>query len=206
MNIDVLAVGAFEANCYILTAGRDCVVIDPGGDADRLLAQLSGLGAVPSHILITHGHPDHIAAACALKDATNARVLIHGDDRSSVEKPHPYMAQLVGGLDACPVDDTLTDGQQLEVGEISLRVLHTPGHSPGCVCFLAPGVAFTGDTLFAGSVGRTDLPGGDWNTLAKSLKRLIAETTPETIVYSGHGPASTMAEEIAHNPYLQELS
>jgi glyoxylase-like metal-dependent hydrolase (beta-lactamase superfamily II) len=205
MNIDTLAVGAFEANCYLLTARPDCVVIDPGGDADRLLAQLSGLGVVPSLILLTHGHPDHIAAACALREATGARVLIHEGDRGSVEHPHPYMAQLVGGLDPCPVDDTLTDGQQLEVGEISLRALHTPGHSPGCVCFLAPGVAFTGDTLFAGSVGRTDLPGGDWDTLAQSLKRLIAETTPETVVYSGHGPASTMAEEIAHNPYLQEL-
>lgn len=205
MNIDVLALGTFQANCYVLTAGSDCVVIDPGGETDRLLAQLQGLGAVPSLLLLTHGHPDHLAAAGDLREATKARLLVHEADRAAVEHPHPYMVQLVGGLAPCAVDGTLTDGQQVEVGEIALRVLHTPGHSPGGVCFLAPGVAFTGDTLFAGSVGRTDLPGGDWNMLAQSLKRLIAETTPDTVVYSGHGPATTMAEELAHNPYLQEL-
>jgi len=210
MQIHTLALGAFQANCYLITDDQACAVIDPGGDAERLLAQLTTLGVAPALILLTHGHPDHIAAACALRAATGARVLAHAGDRAWVEHPHPYMAQLVGGVEDCAVDGELTDDQELEVGECRLRVLHTPGHSPGCVCFLAlqadgAGVVFTGDTLFAGSVGRTDLQGGDWGTLAESLKRLVAVTTPQTVVYPGHGPATTIGEELQTNPYLRDL-
>lgn len=205
MNIDTLPLGALDANCYLLTEGNSCVVIDPGGDVKRLLAQLNGLSVVPSAIVLTHGHVDHIGAACALREATGARVLVHEGDRGDVEHPHPFFAQMFGGAQDCPVDELLTDGQELEVGETRLRVLHTPGHSRGSVCFLAPGVAFTGDTLFAGSVGRTDLPGGSWDVLAQSLRRIIEETTPETVIYPGHGAASTMAEELAGNPYLREV-
>lgn len=205
MKITTIPLGSFEANCYLLTSAESCVVIDPGGDPETLFAHLNAVPVPPSLILLTHGHPDHIAAACALRDLTGACVYAHEADRAAVEHPHPYMAQLVGGLDPCPVDALLTDGQTFEVGETTLTVLHTPGHSPGCVCFLAPGVAFTGDTLFAGSVGRTDLPGGSWDTLAASLKRIVESTTPETIIYPGHGPSSTMAEELRSNPYLQDL-
>jgi glyoxylase-like metal-dependent hydrolase (beta-lactamase superfamily II) len=103
------------------------------------------------------------------------------------------------------VDGGLEDGQLLEVGEIALRVLHTPGHSLGSVCFQSGEMLFTGDTLFAGSVGRTDLPGGSWETLEQSLRRLLAEASPDTIVYPGHGAASTMGEEAASNPFLSDL-
>lgn len=210
MNIDILALGAFQANCYVLTDGDDCVVIDPGGEADKLLAQLRGLNATPSAVLLTHAHPDHIAAACVVREATGAKVMVHAAEREWVEHPHPYMAQLVGGVEACPVEGELTDGQEIMVGTSRLQVLHTPGHSPGCVCFLlvgaeTPSDAFTGDTLFAGSVGRTDLHGGDWNTLVQSLRRLVAQTGPATAIHPGHGPSSTMGEELRDNPYLQDL-
>jgi glyoxylase-like metal-dependent hydrolase (beta-lactamase superfamily II) len=169
------------------------------------MAHCAGLGLVPSLLLLTHGHVDHVAAACKLMDLTGAPLWAHEGDRETIENPHPYFAQLVGGVEPCAIAAGLTDGQEIEVGETRLRVLHTPGHSPGSVCFLAEGVAFTGDTLFAGNVGRTDLPGGDWNTLAESLKRLVKATGAGVIVYPGHGPATTMAREIAENPYLQEL-
>lgn len=204
MNIETLPVGPLQANCYLLSEGGDCLVIDPGGEPERLLEHCRQAGLQPSLVLLTHGHVDHIAAACGLK-AAGATVLAHEADHHFVESPHPYFAQLVGGLEACHVDGNLEDGQQFTIGDTTLTIVHTPGHSLGGVCLLGPGLVFTGDTLFAGSVGRTDLPGGDWDTLAASLKRLIALTTPDTVIYPGHGPASTVGEELQTNPFLQEL-
>jgi hydroxyacylglutathione hydrolase len=148
---------------------------------------------------------DHIAAACEVKEALGAPVWAHADDWHFVEKPHPYFAQMVGGVKPCQIDGTLEDGQQITVGEIELTVLHTPGHSEGSVCLLWEGVAFTGDTLFAGSVGRFDLPGGSWPILEDSLRKIVEHLAAETVIYPGHGPSSTMAEEIAHNEYLEDL-
>lgn len=204
MKIETLALGPLQANCYIVSDGADCIIIDPGGEPQRLLDHCRQANLQPSLVLLTHGHVDHIAAACALK-AAGATVLAHEADHHFVENPHPYFAQMVGGLEACHVDGNLEDGQKVTVGDTTLTVIHTPGHSLGCVCLLGPGLVFTGDTLFAGSVGRTDLPGGDWATLVTSLRRLIDLTTPETIIYPGHGPQSTMGEEVQTNPFLQEL-
>lgn len=205
MNLTVLPVGPLEANCYALDDGQTelCVLIDPGGDADVILQHCAAQSLRPHLILLTHGHMDHMAAAAAVKAASGARVLIHAADREFVENPHPFWAQMVGGAPAVQVDECLADGQVLSVGNLSLRVMHTPGHSPGSVCFLGDGLVFTGDTLFAGSVGRTDLPGGSMQVLEQSLQRLVAVTTPETVVYPGHGPASTMGEELADNPWLR---
>lgn len=205
MQLEILPVGPLAANCYLLSDGGQIAILDPGGEPERILARCQSLKVTPSLILLTHGHVDHIAAACAIKAATNATVLVHEGDRDFIEHPHPYFAQMVGGVVACEVDGGLADGQELTFDETVLRVLHTPGHSPGSVCFLTDGVIFTGDTLFAGSVGRTDLPGGDWETLLRSLRQIIDQTTPETVVYPGHGPASTIAEEMADNPFLAEL-
>jgi hydroxyacylglutathione hydrolase len=204
MTIFTLPVGPLQANCYVV-GGADaaCFVIDPGGDGEQIIAHCQAHGLRPELILLTHGHMDHMAAAAALKESGAARVLIHEADREAVEKPHPFWAQMVGGAPPVAVDEVLHDGQELRLGELTLRVLHTPGHSPGSVCFMAEGVIFTGDTLFAGGVGRTDLPGGSMTILERSLQLIISMTTPETVVYPGHGPASTMAEEIATNPWLE---
>jgi len=204
MAIFTLPVGPLQANCYLVRdGGAACFVIDPGGDAELILAHCQAHGLRPELILLTHGHMDHMAAAAALKESCSARVLIHEADREAVENPHPFWAQMVGGAPSVEVDEGLRDGQELRLGDLALRVLHTPGHSPGSVCFMAEDVIFTGDTLFAGGVGRTDLPGGSMTVLEQSLQLIISATTPETVVYPGHGPASTMAEEIATNPWLQ---
>jgi glyoxylase-like metal-dependent hydrolase (beta-lactamase superfamily II) len=204
MNPVTLPVGPLEANCYLLGDGTGpCFVVDPGGDAEIILETCRTEGLRPELIVLTHGHMDHMAAAAALKAASGARVLIHEGDREFVENPHPYWAQMVGGAPAVRVDAGLEEGQELALGGLTLKVLHTPGHSPGSVCLMGEGVIFTGDTLFAGSVGRTDLPGGSMAVLEQSLQRIIAATRPETIVYPGHGPSSTVAAEIAGNPWLQ---
>lgn len=206
VELAILPVGPLEANCYVLSdSGGNAIIVDPGGEAERILAHLPAAGQGTPMILLTHGHVDHIAAACALKERLGAKVLAHAEDWHFVETPHPYFAQMVGGVEPCKIDEALQDGQEIAVGEIKLTVLHTPGHSPGGVCLLWGDAVFTGDTLFAGSVGRTDLPGGEWPTLVVSLARLIERTTPETIVYPGHGPSSTMAAEIEGNPFLEGL-
>ncbi len=205
MNLTVLPVGPLEANCYLLSDGGTGAgfVIDPGGDAEAILEACQAQSLRPEIILLTHGHMDHMAAAAALQAATGARVMIHEADRDAVEHPHPFWAQMVGGAPAVKVDECLQDGQALTLGSLTLRVLHTPGHSPGSICLLTDGVIFTGDTLFAGGVGRTDLPGGSTPVLEQSLQLILASSPPQTIVYPGHGPASTLAEELAENPWLQ---
>ncbi len=199
-----LPVGPLQANCHILRdPAGPAVIIDPGGDADRIMARCRDLR--PEQVLLTHGHVDHVAAARALQRDLGLPVLAHPEDWHFVAKPHPYFAQMVGGVEPCTPDGELSDGQEIHVGAISLRVMHTPGHSLGSVCLQWGDDIFTGDTLFAGSVGRTDLPGGDWDTLAQSLRRLVATLSPEAVVYPGHGPSTTMRDELAENPFLQDL-
>lgn len=204
VKLDILPVGPLQANCYILSDdGGIAVMVDPGGDSDQLIAQCDGLQL--KMVLLTHGHVDHVAAACAVKAATGAPVWAHEADWEAVEHPHPYFAQMVGGVEPCTLDGKLEDGQEMQVGEIALRIMHTPGHSSGSVCIGWEGGVLTGDTLFAGSVGRTDLPGGSSAELMQSLRRMAARLAPETVIYPGHGPATTMAEELADNPFLQGL-
>lgn len=205
MRIDILPAGVLQANCYVLSEDDDCIVIDPGGEGQRLVAHCEELGRTPATILLTHGHVDHIAAACELQSLTGATIWAHPEDRNDIEHPHPYFVQMVGGVEPCQVGGELAEGQQFTIGQTILEVIHTPGHSPGSVCFVAPGVIFTGDTLFAGSVGRTDLPGGSWAALNQSLRRLLLDVPAETVVYPGHGPQSTMAEESATNEFLLDL-
>jgi len=199
-----IPVGPLQANCYVLhDPAGPAVIIDPGGEPERIIAQCEGMQ--PHLVLLTHGHADHVAAARMLQRDLAIPVLAHPEDWHFVATPHPYFVQMVGGMEPCAPDEALHDGQEIQAEEITLRVLHTPGHSLGSVCFLGDGVVFTGDTLFAGSVGRTDLPGGDRGTLEESLRKLIAATTPQTVAYPGHGPATTIGEELRDNPFLQEL-
>lgn len=185
-----LVVGPFQANCYIVghPETKEGLVIDPGGDVHRLVTELGRAQLRLIYILITHGHVDHTAGAAELARITRAPVLIHPLDAQGLDfRPH-------GSLD---------EGQEIRLGSYSISVIHTPGHSPGGVCFHAPGAVFTGDTLFAGSVGRTDLPGGNHDLLVEGVSRKIFPLGDDLRVYPGHGPASTIGRERLTNPFFR---
>jgi len=185
-----LVVGPYQTNCYILACKEtlDGVVIDPGDEVTRIVRELGRNRIKVRSILITHGHVDHIGGAAELQRITKAPILIH---------PHDATA-----LRARP-DGSLQEGMQIQVGSYALSVVHTPGHSPGGVCFIAPGAVFTGDTLFAGSVGRTDFPGGSHETLVAGVRKKIFPLGDDLRVYPGHGPFSTIGEERRMNPFFQ---
>jgi hydroxyacylglutathione hydrolase len=200
MRITRLIVGLISTNCYVVRTGDEVMVVDPGGDADRIIGELDG--AVPRYIINTHGHPDHVGANKALTKATGAPVLMHGDDVKILGG-----TGVLGGIFNKPPkpDRLLEDGDELELGDLTFKVFHTPGHTPGGISLYTPGVVFVGDTLFAGSVGRTDLGGGDYKTLIESIKTKLLTLPPDTKVLPGHGPESTIALERATNPFLGGL-
>ncbi|MCL5037681.1 MAG: MBL fold metallo-hydrolase [Chloroflexi bacterium] len=193
MILKKLEVGPLQANCYIMGDENtgNALVIDPGGDTDLILEVLKDEGLKVSKILCTHGHPDHVGGAYSLAEAAGAPVCIHAEDSSFY------------GLDA---DCLLSDGEEIAQDSIALKVIHTPGHTPGSVCFLCGSRLFTGDTLFAGSVGRTDFPGGNTRQLMESLAKKIAGLPPGTEVFPGHGESTRLEWELEGNPYLQGIS
>jgi hydroxyacylglutathione hydrolase len=186
-----IVVGPYQTNCYIVgcKATREGVVIDPGSEVDRIVKEISRSGLRIRYILITHGHHDHTGGVRELKPITGAQVCIHPLD--------------AGGLPMAP-DRELSEGKKIPVGTFELEVIHTPGHSPGGVCFHAPGVVFSGDTLFAGSIGRTDFRGGDHKKLIQGVVRKIFPLGDGVRVYPGHGPRTTIGNERRHNPFFQK--
>ena len=194
MKLTALTVGSIETNCYIVynEETKGAVVVDPSDEAALVLARLDALGLELRAILLTHGHFDHGGDVGRLLAKRPAPVYCHPADRK-------LPSWLTHGLRA---DKELADGQVLDFDGLRFRVLHTPGHTPGSVCFLCGELLFAGDTLFAGSCGRTDLPGGSWREMAESLRKLAALDGDYT-VYPGHGEATTLAEERAGNPYIE---
>jgi len=193
-----LPLGAYETNCYVVTppGSGDAVVIDPGDDAPAVRRVLADRGLTLRGILVTHGHLDHVGAVRDLAGDPGSEVCMARGDADGLRgfAPAPYEPDhLVGG------------GDEVDVGGVHFRVLDVPGHTAGSVAYAADGVVFSGDVLFAGSVGRTDLPGGNAETLLASIDLLMRELPPETVVASGHGPATTLARERAGNPYLASL-
>ncbi len=192
MIIRQLEVGAMDNFSYLVgcTETRKAMVIDPGGDVDKILSAARSEGLSIEIILNTHGHGDHTAGNAALQARTGARILIHAADAGGIR-----------------TDGLLSDGDRLQVGELSVEVIHTPGHTPGGICLYAAGHLFTGDTLFVGDSGRTDLPGGDRPTLGASIRRLMA-LPEDTVVWPGHDygptPSSTLAWEKRHNVNARE--
>ena len=194
MEIVNLYPGSFGANCYCLFDGGEAVVIDPSADADVILSEIQKRGAVLRYVLLTHGHFDHVLSVDALRDATQAPLCIHENDAEMLtDSPKNAFRYFFGGDRIWrAAERTLKDGEELNFGNVTLRVIHTPGHSKGSVCYLIPDAAlFTGDTLFDGNVGRSDLWGGDDGELMRSLKKLrnLSQTLP---IYPGHSGSTTL--------------
>ena len=195
LKVYAMALGAYQTNCYIIhdEASKTCCVIDPGYDADLVLSKLDSLGLTLEAILLTHGHFDHVGAVKELAAETGCAVYLHPEDLTM-----PPM------MTAGPLyyTNTYAEGTRLTLAGLDIAVLHTPGHTPGSVCLLVENTIFSGDTLFQGSCGRTDLPGGDWATITKSLRRLAA-LEGNFWVYPGHGGSTTLRDEKKYNPYMR---
>lgn len=205
MRIQTLTVGPLQVNCYIVECEktRRAMVVDPGDEGERVLAALRSAGLELQAIVNTHGHFDHVGGNRHLAEATGAELLIHEEDLPLLRRAGEYAT--IFGLRPTPSPEpsrTLADGELLRVGEVEVRVIHTPGHSPGGVCLLADGHLFSGDTLFAGSIGRTDLPGGSHETLVAGIRERLLVLPEETVVHPGHGPESTVGREKRLNPFL----
>lgn len=205
MNYKLVVVGPLDTNCYLVYCDEtlDCAVIDPGAEAERIFPLVVELGLKPVIILNTHGHIDHIGANKDVKDKFNVPLCIHSLDSPLLEKIQEFeLSFFLGAKESPPADRLLEDKDTIRFGKSSLRVVHTPGHTPGSVSFLGDGIVFSGDTLFFGGVGRTDLPGGSTKDLEKSIKEKILTLPPETIVLPGHGPKTSVGEEKESNPFL----
>ena len=200
-----LIVGPLETNCYLVYCPEtlECAVVDPGAEAGNITRQIAEKELKPRLILNTHGHVDHIGANKDIKDKYDIPLFIHSADSPMLESVlQTEMGIFLGAKDSPPADRFLDDEKEINIGKSHLRVIHTPGHSPGSVSFLGDGFLLSGDTLFFGGVGRTDLPGGSWQELVSSIKNKILTMPEDMIVLPGHGPHTTVGEEKRSNPFI----
>jgi glyoxylase-like metal-dependent hydrolase (beta-lactamase superfamily II) len=202
--------GVFAENTYLIVdeAAHECAIVDPGEEAGLILHKVEETGARPVGIWLTHAHVDHVLGVAAVARHTGVPVWLHPADRPLYDAV-PDQAAWFGLAvpDRLPAPDKdMVPGGRLAVGALQFEVRHAPGHSPGSVCLIGSGLAFTGDVLFAGSIGRTDLPGGDFGTLIASIERELLTLPDDTILYSGHGPQTTVGRERRTNPFLSGLS
>ncbi|MCD5390691.1 MBL fold metallo-hydrolase [candidate division NPL-UPA2 bacterium] len=206
MFIKSMVVGPLEANCYLVTdeETKEAIIIDPGAEGEKIRRLIEKGGLVPAYIVNTHGHIDHIGANGYLKEKLkDIKISIHPADAQMLINPLQNLASFAGEVNHSPQADLmLEDGYEINLGKLSLKVIHTPGHTPGGICLAIEGKVFTGDTLFAGSVGRTDLPGGSMDSLCRSIREKLLTLPDETIVYPGHGPLSTIGRERENNPFV----
>jgi len=203
IEVSGMAVFAYIVGCE---KTKDAIVIDPAADTERLIKEATSKGYTIKHIVNTHSHGDHTMGNLKMKNLTGASIIIHEDDAEGLlHQPLQLIASL-GGEPSPPADITVKDGDLIAIGETSLRVIHTPGHSPGGMCLYHTGIVFTGDTLFVGAVGRTDLGGGSWEVLSSSIRNKLFTLPDETVVAPGHNygdaPKSTIGREKVYNPYV----
>lgn len=208
MKIKRIQAGIYAVNCYIIYSEdeREAVIIDPGGDYELIIKEIKNNELLVKAIILTHGHGDHIGAVTGLKMHFNVPVMIHKEDREMVKD---YDLNLSGkmamGAISFEPDILLKDGDMIEFGSAYLKVIHTPGHTKGGICLYYPGILITGDTLFEGSIGRTDLHGGDYDILIKSIKNKLLHLPVDTIIYPGHGNTSSLKNEKTTNPFLRKM-
>jgi len=201
-----LPLGIYGANCYIIGCPetKKAAVIDPGGEHKKILEALKQHDLTLDVIVLTHGHMDHIGGLCGLSEETGATIAIHADDQKMLEDPRINLSNSMGGGDiSLKADRLLKDGDKIDFGKLRLKVIHTPGHTPGGICLKMGENLFTGDTLFLRSVGRTDLAGGDQNALTQSIKKKLYKLPEDTIVYPGHGPESSIGFERTGNMVIR---
>ena len=205
MILRMLVVGPIQANCYILGCERtrEAAVVDPGGDVDKILMTLAKDKLHCVYIINTHGHFDHTGDNKRLKEVTGAKLIIHRADAPMIlDQGSSGSLWGMEVEDSPPPDLYVGEGDLISFGDISLRVLYTPGHSPGGISLLSDKMVFVGDTLFAGSIGRTDLPGGDYETLIRNVREKIFPLGDDVVIYPGHGPKTTVGRERRSNPFF----
>jgi glyoxylase-like metal-dependent hydrolase (beta-lactamase superfamily II) len=206
--VDRYELGPIGTNCYVVRSERgapEAAVVDPSGDAASLRLELASMGTACGGILITHSHWDHILGLAELAEGTGVKVWGPEVEADVLENPQSYYSGVGVTLRGWKPEILLSGGETIEVAGISLEVVAVPGHSPGHLAYYADGALLSGDVLFQGSVGRTDLPRSDWETLLASIRTLTERFPPDTIVYSGHGPPTTLGAEHEGNPFLSEL-
>jgi len=205
MKYELVIVGALETNCYLVYCEetRACAVIDPGADHEKIIASVADLELKPVVVLNTHGHVDHIGANSDIVRKYAVPLAMHPADTGMLQvSDYIELSLLLGARNSPPPDRLIQEGDEIAVGRATLRVIHIPGHTPGSIGFVAGGVLFSGDTLFCGGVGRTDLPGGSWKDLERSIRERILTLPEETIVLPGHGPWTTVGQERNSNPFM----
>ena len=202
--IHTLVVGRLQTNCYILQSDSTALVIDPGDESERIIRFLKDIAVKPTHIVATHAHFDHVLGVDTIRAKLKIPFLIHRDDLSMLESMQSRVRQIMGFSVPPPpkVDQFLEDGQSIEFGQDKVKVIHTPGHSPGSISLAGQDFVMTGDALFNQSIGRTDLPGGDLDTLIRSITQRLFILDDDTIVYPGHGPETSIGDEKFANPFV----
>lgn len=204
MLIKRIPAGVYAANCYILVDedSKECAVIDPGGDEEDLISFIDQTGAKVKHILLTHGHADHTGAVGHLSDIYKVSAHIHKNDGEYIQNGEFMFGPLRYKGNNVVLDMDIDENKVFKIGSFDIKCIETPGHTPGGVCFLVDSKLFTGDTLFLRSIGRTDLSGGDFNTLIESINNKLLVLDPGTAVYPGHGPQTSIKYEKDNNPFL----
>jgi hydroxyacylglutathione hydrolase len=205
MKVTTIVVGALETNCYLVCCGEtsECAIVDPGAEAERIFPEIYDGELKPIVIINTHGHIDHVGANRDMKDKFHVPLCIHAADNPMLGKSQQLELSLfLGAKESPPADRFLNDEEEIKIGNGVLRVLHTPGHSPGSISLRGDGFLLSGDTLFYEGVGRTDLPGGSQKQLEQSIREKIMTLPDATVVYPGHGPHTTVGQERESNPFL----
>lgn len=205
MILKTLVVGPLQVNCYILAClkSKEAGIIDPGGEPDRIITTVQSNGFRPVCIINTHVHTDHIIGNARLKKKYEIPLMIHSKDFELIQfQDKSPLAYMLGNEPSPLPDKKIEDKDVIEIGELKLQVIHTPGHTPGGICLLIDSIIFTGDTLFAGGIGRTDFYGGSYEEIVKSIKEKLFILEDEVTIFPGHGPTSTIGYEKINNPFL----